>query len=1190
MITLLHSTHPVSKARMLQAILWLSSVAAAMAQSAFIGTDWSTYLAGEDIVVTFKNTPGKPKDWVGLYPEGAVPGNVGSTLWFYVDGTQSGTIGKTEGTLRFVGGLNTAGKWYARFLLNDGYGELTNTTFQVVEAGTPLARPSKRVFESGQAISVTFTNGPGNPKDWLGLYPAGQQPASATPLAKLYVDGTSAGSSGKTAGTVAFASGLGSAGNYVVYLLRDNSNDILASESFQVLPPPPPVLFTDRIAYLAGEDIVVTFKNMPGKPKDWVGLYPEGAVPGTVGSTLWFYVDGTQSGTIGKTEGTLTFAGGLSTVGTWFARFLLNDGYAELTNTTFKLVDPSTPLVRPSQRVYAAGDAISVMFTNGPGNPKDWVGIFASGQTPTNGTPLLKLYVDGTSSGSVGKSAGTLAFGTSLTTLGDYGVYFVGSSGTAALASELFTIALSGSTQEYPVIPASLAAPAGSVDTTKAGFRIRPYGTEANNPNTLAWTEEQLAGLHGPNLANVTGADADGFLAYTGIINFARDADGQIGNFTDANGYPESPLPGFPGTQTRDGGTGNASEEILTFLSFPAPGVYAMGVFSDDGFRVTTGANLHDKFALVLGQYEGWGQNIIFRFRIEQAGFYPFRLIWENGGGGANLEWFTVKDDGTKVPVNDPSVAGAIKAYRVGPAGKAYVSMISPAANQIGVPADTDVVAELTDGTDQVDAASIKLQLTGSTAVPTLSKTGLVTRVTLPSSGPLPSGWKSQATLVYSTSSGATVTNRWEFTVGTYVALPADLATPLGSGVAGKPGFRVRTYQINAGLQTATSFAEQELAGLFGDNLADLSQAGADGYFTVPDVINLNKDAAGAGNEVGHFQRPAQPDKPIPGLPGTTGVADNAAAEILTYVEFPKAGYYSMGISCDDGFRLTPAERPGVRIGALEVTAPAAIAGRYGAVSSGQENSGIAVPLPKDAPIVGKLVYANPPDATADLSNAAQIQGNIALIDRSDTAAVSDQANRAQKAGAKAVVIVSKDDLPVVVIGQLVNLPVVMIGTTVGDRLKGRLNAGVTVSLGEDPTLRLGEHNYINYTAGPDDFLFGIVVPQAGVYPFRCLWYARGGSGNRANLEWYTVATSGQFILLNDSKDSRALKAFRERTAPPPTPTLGISRTATGVTITFTGVLQSADKVDGPYADLTSTASPLNINPALKTQFYRARQ
>ena len=1170
------------------AALWLVPGTATWAQSPFISTDWSTYLVGEDITVTFKNTPGQPKDWVGIYPEGAVPGPVGSTLWYYVDGTQSGKIGKTEGTLRFAGGLNQVGTWFARFLLNDGYAELTNISFKVVEAGTPLVRPNKRAFASGEAISVTFTNGPGNPKDWLGFYPLGKEPGSMTPLLKLYVDGTSAGTAGQTAGTITFGSGLTSAGDYVVYLLRDNSNDVLASESLKVLPPPPPVLFTDRIAYLPGEDIVVTFKNTPGKPKDWVGIYPEGAVPGPVGSTLWYYVDGTQSGNLGKTEGTLTFAGGLNQPGTWFARFLLNDGYAELTNTTFKVVEPGTPLVRPNKRIFASSEAISVTFTNGPGNPKDWVGIYPAGQTPTNGTPLLKLFVDGTTSGTTGKAAGTLAFGTSLTTVGDYGVYFLLNNGTEVLASELFTVALSGIVEEYPVISASLAAPAGSVDLSKTGFRIRPYGTEANNPNTLAWTEDQLAGLHGPNLANLAGVDADGFLAYEGIINFARDADGQIGNFTDANGYPESPLPGFPGSQTRDSGTGNASEEVLTFLSFPAPGVYAMGVLSDDGFRVTTGANVNDKFAVVLGQNEGWGQNVIFRFRVEQAGVYPVRLIWENGGGGANLEWFTLKDDGTKVQVNDPAVAGAIKAYRVGPAGRAYVSKVSPAANQTSVPADTDVMVELTDGTDQVDPGSVKLQLTGSSATPAINKTGQVTQVTLPSAGPLPSGWKSQATLTYSTSSGVTVTNRWEFTVGTYVALPAELATPVGSGVTNKPGFRVRTYQISEGLQTATSFAEQQLAGLFGDNVADLSTAAADGYFALPAVINWNKDAGGVANEVGHFQGPSQPDAPIPGLPGVTGGSANVAAEILTYVEFPKAGYYSMGISCDDGFRLTPAEGPGVRIGALEVTAPAAIAGRYGAVSSGQENSGIALPLPKDAPIVGKLVYANPPDASTELVNTTQIQGNIALIDRGD-AAVSDQVNRAQRAGATAVVIVSKDDLPTVVIGQLVNLPVVMIGVTVGERLKAQLGAGVTVSLGEDPTLRLAEHNYINYTDQPDDFLFGVVVPTGGVYPLRCIWYARGG-GNRANLEWYTLNAAGQSFLVNDPSSPQALKAYRERTTPPPAPTLGLARTATSLSITFTGVLQSADKVDGPYNDMPGAASPLSVDPTLKAQFYRARK
>ena len=54
-------------------------------------------------------------------------------------------------------------------------------------------------------------------------------------------------------------------------------------------------------------------------------LYREGVVPGTVGSTRWYYVDGTQGGKAGLAEGAVTFGGGLNLAGTWTAHLLLDD-------------------------------------------------------------------------------------------------------------------------------------------------------------------------------------------------------------------------------------------------------------------------------------------------------------------------------------------------------------------------------------------------------------------------------------------------------------------------------------------------------------------------------------------------------------------------------------------------------------------------------------------------------------------------------------------------------------------------------------------------------------------------------------------------------------------------------------------------------------------------------------------------
>ena len=54
-------------------------------------------------------------------------------------------------------------------------------------------------------------------------------------------------------------------------------------------------------------------------------------------------------------------------------------------------------------------------------------------------------------------------------------------------------------------------------------------------------------------------------------------------------------------------------------------------------------------------------------------------------------------------------------------------------------------------------------------------------------------------------------------------------------------------------------------------------------------------------------------------------------------------------------------------------------------------------------------------------------------------------------------------------------------------------------------------------------------------------------------------------------------------------PSLGAARTATGLTLTYTGKLQSASAVSGPWTDVTGAASPYAVTTAGKTSaFYRA--
>lgn len=206
------------------------------APSIAVRSDHSQYYPGQLIAISFQNGPGNPKDWVGVYPEGVAPGSVASTLWNYVDNSRQGQQALREGLVTFPNGLALAGLYDAYLLLNDGYSILAHSTFEVIDPSSPLVQTDKRTYLSKEPISVTFTNGPGNPKDWIGVYAEGQIPGAPgiSSILWYYVDGTRNGNEGKSEGLIRFPSGLANPGHYVAYLLQNDGYDILAQETFIV--------------------------------------------------------------------------------------------------------------------------------------------------------------------------------------------------------------------------------------------------------------------------------------------------------------------------------------------------------------------------------------------------------------------------------------------------------------------------------------------------------------------------------------------------------------------------------------------------------------------------------------------------------------------------------------------------------------------------------------------------------------------------------------------------------------------------------------------------------------------------------------------------------------------------------------------------------------------------------------------
>jgi hypothetical protein len=490
------------------------------------------------------------------------------------------------------------------------------------------------------------------------------------------------------------------------------------------------------------------------------------------------------------------------------------------------------------------------------------------------------------------------------------------------------------------------ATAASNVDKTKPGFILRiaqvdftdaAGNTHASDVNTgvaIASAERILHGDLGPNTADLT--------SYTGpnktyseskVINY-NAATGNIGDYPDDGtvdgGVPSPNLPGLPSlTATRESGNDDAAMEIVTYIEFPKPGSYRLIFNSDDGFRTTTAANplerLKAKVVSVADVGRGAADSVDWVF-VPTAGIYPFRTVWCQGGGGANLEWSAISEDGVKALINDSTTTGSLKAYQVnnGPM-PAAVSFVDPPIGTGRPPGPgAPVVFEITDGATAV--SNIKLNVNGAAVTPTVTKSGSVSKVVYTPNPILPVN----NTVVLSFNDGANVytgTNTFTATAG--IVVPPSVALKATDVDKTKAGFLIHTYQVGITNNGATSQNQPGNSTEIGEiyvnqwfgwpNVADLAAfTGPGGSFVEPAFINFNggtPDSTTAptvlnGGNIGTFPDDGTAGGTAPDMPGIVfnaglgeGGVDNYALEIRTVLDL-QPGLYEMGVNSDDGFRM----------------------------------------------------------------------------------------------------------------------------------------------------------------------------------------------------------------------------------------------------------------------------------------------
>lgn len=514
-----------------------------------------------------------------------------------------------------------------------------------------------------------------------------------------------------------------------------------------------------------------------------------------------------------------------------------------------------------------------------------------------------------------------------------------------ALVLTAFTAAAVSVGQAQVTVPSTFVLPSSAADISKPGFIWRVSQVVASEPNQLSWAESQLAGLRGNNYADLTaigpatgngtpGATANDPITFNipGFVNFSKDAGGSKGDFPN-----DDQMPGIPGT---GGGTDNIAAEALFYIDLPA-GETDLVVNSDDGFRLTIGGAVpQDKYGsstVIAGQFDGGrgAADTVCPVVVSKAGLYAARVLYEQGGGDANVEIssYVVSGGSTNLVLVNDFANGGLKAYAgvtTPPAG-AYVSALLPSPDDIGVSPLPTITATLVDGPAPIDPSKVTLSLDGSVVPATTTRNGNVTTSTYTAPTVISASSLHTAVLTYF-DNNKTQTNRWSFTTAGYANLdPKTAVTPDTT----KPGFVFNIFANSSATTSDNAFrdnGEQGLNGRFTDgttpyaNLADTTVTGpatgpgvipstsAPASYTIPGVINLS---GVAGSALGVFGG----DQQMPGTPATDAKNDGIEGEVLTYVQLP-AGLTSFGVGTPDVFNAY--------VGNWDYTQSIAIAGNQG--------------------------------------------------------------------------------------------------------------------------------------------------------------------------------------------------------------------------------------------------------------------
>ena len=217
----------------------------------------------------------------------------------------------------------------------------------------------------GSKVLLKVTDRPGNPRDWIGVYPKGASSNWSNQVAWTWAKDSSNDKDWYKLNTSALPTG-----EYEARFFLNNSYIVEKKVSFAIKNT---VTLSSADKYTEHK-VSIKIKNQALSSKNWVGLYPAGSTNAWGNVVAWNWSTGKNK---------LSFTNIPS--GKYEARIFYNNSF-DIENAVYFTVENATVknnkvAIQSDKNAYTTDDTIHLNLINQAADKRNWVGIYPSGSS-----------------------------------------------------------------------------------------------------------------------------------------------------------------------------------------------------------------------------------------------------------------------------------------------------------------------------------------------------------------------------------------------------------------------------------------------------------------------------------------------------------------------------------------------------------------------------------------------------------------------------------------------------------------------------------------------------------------------------------------------------------------------------------------------------------------------------------------